>query len=74
MRITKPRDWNFLSEEKKQEWAEKQGKAIKEAKRICEQRVKEMEKNGEFERRSEITYEAKTDDSNRMVWFKDGIF
>jgi len=76
MRITRPRDWQFMSEEDQQKWAEKVGKDITEANKIMKKKMEEMKKAGVFENNTVVGYleheVVKAD--NKMKWFKGGKF
>jgi hypothetical protein len=74
MRLTRPKNWIFMSPEEQQRWAEKAGKGIEEANRIVKQRIEDMKKDGKFKENKKIDSLLDRSSENKMEWFPGGIF
>ena len=74
MRLSRPKNWIFMSPEEQQRWAEKAGKGIEEANRIVKERIEEMKKNGSFKNNNKIDSLLDKTSENKMEWFPGGVF
>ena len=74
MRLSRPKNWIFMSPEEQQQWAEKAGKGIEEANRIVKERIEQMKKNGDFKENKKIDSLLDRTSENKMEWFPGGVF
>jgi len=73
MRISRPRDWEYMTTEQQQAWAEKTGKEVAEANEKINEIMKEMRDNPEkYNKTGSQLKIVRENSENRMQWFSGG--
>ena len=72
VRLNRPSNWMFMSDEEKQRWAEKAGKDIEDAKKKIEEVLKDMKENPKKYENKHLVIPPKVHDG--MRWYPGGKF